>query len=176
MPIRGSSIVFFAVGEGRRDGVFGGDKRFEADLNGPVDGEIGVVPTQGAFHVGSVGCGNFVVEVGDVADHEEAMGAAGRHPEAVVRFGIEHISIPHTKGRRAFAEIDQHIKNGAGGDPYELALRCVAGLVVQPAEDMLGGAAVIVLDEVEIQPRIGEGLAVPCLHKETTGVAEDFGF
>ena len=37
-------------------------------------------------------------------------------------FGIEHIPVPHAEGGRAFAEINQNIENGAGGDPYKLAL------------------------------------------------------
>ena len=63
------SFVFFAGRKGGGYGIFRGDKRLEADFDRPVDGEVGIVPDQGAFHVGPVGCGDFVVEVSDIAEN-----------------------------------------------------------------------------------------------------------
>jgi hypothetical protein len=41
---------------------------------------------------------------------------------------------------------------------------------------MLGGAAMVVLDKIEIEPDLAEGVAVPCLEEEAARIAKDFGF
>jgi hypothetical protein len=41
---------------------------------------------------------------------------------------------------------------------------------------MLGGTAVVILNKVKVQTSLTKCLAIPCLHKETSGVAEDFWF
>ena len=41
---------------------------------------------------------------------------------------------------------------------------------------MLGGTAVVILNKVKVQTSLTKYLAIPCLHKETSGVAEDFWF
>ena len=169
-------LVFFAVRKGCCYSVFRGDERLEADFNRPVDSEFVIIPAQGAIHIGAVGRGDFVMKIRNVAENKKAMGATWRDPETIVGFGIEHITIPYAIGGRAFAKIDQHIENCAGGNPYELALRGITRLVVESTQDMLGGTAVVVLDEVEIQTSLTKCLAIPCLHKETPRVAEDFWF
>ena len=91
-------------------------------------------------------------------------------------FGIEHIAVPYAVGGLAFAEIYKQSKDGAGGDPYELALRGIAGLIVETTEHMLGGAAVVVLNKVKVQTHIAKCLTIPCFHKEASGIAKDFWF
>jgi hypothetical protein len=116
------------------------------------------------------------MKIRDVAQHKKAVRATWRNPKTVVGFGIEHISVPYAIGGGAFTEINKDIEDRAGGDPDEFALGGITRLVVETTKHMLGGAAVIVLNEVEIQAHIAKCLAIPCFHKETTGIAIDFWF
>ena len=170
------SIVFFAVHKGSGYGVFGRNEWLKADFDRPVDGEVGIVPTQRPFHIRAIGRGDFVVKIGDIAQNKEAVRATWRNSETVVGFGMEHISVPYAVGVGAFTEINKDIEDRPRGDPYELALGGIARLIVETTEHMLGGAAVIVLNEVEIQTHIAKCLAIPRFHKETTGIAKDFWF
>lgn len=92
------SIIFFAGRKGGGYGVFGGEERLEANFDRPVNGKVGVVPDQGAFHIGAVGLGDFVVEISDIAQNKKTMRATWRNPETVVGFGIEHIPVPYAVG------------------------------------------------------------------------------
>lgn len=71
------------------------------------------------------------------------MGAAGWNVETVVRLGIQHVAVPDSEGRRAFAQVDDHVKDRAGSDPDELALGRLTKLVVQSTQYAFRGAAVI---------------------------------
>ena len=90
-------------------------------------------------------------------------------------FGGEHVAIPFSEGGRTLAQIDEDIEDGAGGDPDEFALGRRAALVVEPAEDILCGAAVIVLHEIGVDSELGESFLVPALEKKSASVAENAG-
>jgi hypothetical protein len=45
---------------------------------------------------------------------------------------------------------------------------------MKPAKNVLGGAGVVVLNEIEIADKFAECLLVPGLEEKATGVAEDF--
>ena len=56
--------------EGRALGVFGGDD--QVFLDGPGDGEVGVIPEDGALGRGQVRLGDFVGEAGLFTQYKEA--------------------------------------------------------------------------------------------------------
>lgn len=101
------------------------------------------------------------------------MRATWRHPEAFVGFGGEHVAIPFAEGRGAFPKIHQYIEHRAGGDPHELPLGRGAALVVQATENILCGAAVVVLHEIGADAELGEGFLVPRFEEKTARVAEN---
>ena len=116
------------------------------------------------------------MEIGYITQNKEAVRATWRNPETVVGLGIEHISVPYAVGGGAFTEINKNIEDRARGDPYELALCGITRLVVESSQDMLGRSTVVVLDKIKIQTSLAKCLAIPCFHKETTGIPIDFWF
>jgi len=101
------------------------------------------------------------------------MRATWRHPEPLVGLTGEHVAIPFAEGRGAFPQIHQYIENRAGGDPHELPLGRRAALVVQATENILCGAAVVVLHEIRADAELGEGFLVPGFEKKTSRIAEN---
>ena len=168
--------IFFAVFKGRCSGILGGDKRVDANLDGPLDGKVGIIPAESALCIRAIRGSDLVVKVGHIAQHKEAVGAAGWNPKPIVGFVVEHITIPHPISRRALAKIDEHIEDRARSDPDEFALRRIARLVVQAAKDMPGGTAVIVLDKIEVEACLAESLAVPAFHEKAARIAKNSGF
>ncbi len=170
------SIILLTSRKSRGHGILGGDERLDANLNGPFDGKVGIVPAESALRFRAVGGRNLVMEIGHIAQHKEAVGAAWWDPKPIVGFCVEHISIPHTVGGRALAKIDEHIEDRARSDPDEFALRRIARLVVQAAKDMSGRTAVVVLDKIKVEVRLSEYLAVPAFHEKAARIAKNSGF
>jgi len=77
------------------------------------------------------------------------------------------------EGRRAPPDVDGDVHHGAPRHAKELGLRGGRGLEVQAAERAgLGGEGVVVLDELGVDPRLGEIAAVVCLAEKAAVVAE----
>jgi hypothetical protein len=91
-----------------------------------------------------------------------------------MRFRAQHMTVPDTESRRTAAQINNDVEDRPGSDPDELALGRCADLIVQPAQHVFGGTAVVVLDEIKIQPDVTEGVAVPGLEEKPARIAEDF--
>ena len=78
-----------------------------------------------------------------------------------------------TERRGATAEIHGHVEDLAAHDPHELPLR-IGELVVEPAQHVLRGEAVVVLHEVERPVHGGlEPRAVEALEEEAARVGKD---
>ena len=113
------------------------------------------------------------MEVGDVAHDEESVSAPRRNPEALVGLRGQHVAVPNAESRRALPEINQDVENSSRGDPDEFSLGSSTSLIVESTEDMTCGARVVVLNKVEIDAKVSEGVAVPRFKEEASGVAED---
>ena len=100
------------------------------------------------------------------------MGETRGNPEHAVVFRRQFGAEPLAQGRRVAAQVHGDVKHRARSDPHQFALG-VAGLVVQPAQDAPGGAAVIVLDEIQVKARLPEGSCIPAFQKEAPLVAKD---
>lgn len=115
------------------------------------------------------------MEVREVGDDQEAVGAAGGHPEAFVAHAGEEVPVPLAEGGGVLAEVHDDVEDGTAGDPDEFALGGAVDLVVEAAEDGFFGAAVVVLNEVHVEAEGGEGFAVPGFEEEAAFVAVDAG-
>jgi len=165
--------VFFAVLKAWSGFVFGGENRLDADFQRPVDGKVGIIPAQHAFGLWIVRRGDFVVEIRRITHHQETMRTARRNVKAFVGISGQHISVPDSEGGRTSTQIDENIEHGAGGHPNQLSLCRISILIVQPAQNVLGRSAVVVLHEIKIEPDLAESLAVPRFEEESARVTED---
>ncbi len=103
------------------------------------------------------------------------MSASRRNPETLVNFCREPVAVPKAESRRALPEINQNIEDSTRSHPDELPLCCGSSLVVEASEDMTRGAAMVVLHKVGIDAKVPEGVPIPRLEEEASGVAEDLG-
>ena len=87
--------------------------------------------------------------------------------------GSQHVAIPNPIRRRALPQVDNHIEHGAGGHPNQFSLRRISRLIVQPAQDMLRRSAVVVLQEIKIEPDLAKSLAVPRFEEKAAGISGD---
>ncbi len=98
---------------------------------------------------GEVEVGAFVEEIGAFGDDDKAMRKAGWNPQHAVIFAREGHAHRLAEGGRAAAHIDGDIEDLALRHAHQLALRTLQ-LIVQAAQNALGGAAVVVLHEVQV--------------------------
>ena len=115
------------------------------------------------------------MKIRDLAEDQECMCTTGRHPKPLVGFGGKHVAVPFTEGRGACAQIHKHIEHCAGGDPNEFALGRGATLVVETAEDILGGPTVVILHELGKDSELGEGFLVPRFEEKTARIPKHAG-
>ena len=119
-------------------------------VEGPGDVEGGVVPDDGALSSRVVDVGGLVKDFGGVGEDEEAVGEACRDPEKFERmvfcWGFEAKSGPFTEVGGTEAEVDGDVPDVAGEYPNQLALGLFE-LVVEAAEDALGGEGLIILNK-----------------------------
>lgn len=104
-------------------GVLGGDGGFVVGdlgfdvIEGPGDGEVGVVPEDGALTGGIVAAGGFVEDFGGLGEHEEAVGEAFGDPEHFeLAFGVAWAEVeagPLAEVRRVAAEVDGDVPDVA---------------------------------------------------------------
>ena|GEM_PF-6836643 len=115
------------------------------------------------------------MKIGHFTQHEKSVSATGRHPETLVRIGCEEVSVPDAKRWRTLAEVNDGIKDGARRDPNQLALSRVACLIVETTQNVLPGAAMVILNEVGVKSEFAKSRPVPGLEKKAAFVAEDSG-
>jgi len=97
--------------------------------------------------------GGFVEDFGGVGEDEEAVGEAGGDPEELERVGAEVESGPSPEVGGLGAQVDGDVPDVPGEHADELSLGPFE-LVVESAEDALGGAGLVILDKRgrEIKP------------------------
>ena len=167
------NLILLALLEGGGGRILSRDDRIDSDLQRPGDGKIHIIPKEGTLGIRAVGSRDLVVEIGGVAHHQKTMSASGRYPESFVGVGCQIITIPDTERRGVLPEIHKHVENGSGSDPDKLALGRVPRLIMETAEHMLGGAGVVVLNEIRVDAERAKRLAVPGLQKKAPCVPKD---
>lgn len=117
----------------------------------------------------------FILKLRYFTEHVEAMGETRRHPKHSLVLVGDVLAYPLAKGGRALADVHSHVEDlpNRCADEFPLGL---PDLVVETAECTLARAAVIILDKVRIDTGLDEFPTLPCLHEESTFVAEDIGF
>ena len=96
---------------------------------------------------------------------------SGRNPELAAVLGGQNLAHPCSIGWGLRADVDRYVKDRAGCDPHQLALRLFA-LVMQPAQHMFGAFGVVVLDKLHIRARgLGQGARVEALVKKAPFIA-----
>ena len=94
--------------------------------------------------------GGFVEELGTFAEHHKAVRKARRHPQLPLVVRAQALAHPLAKGGGRLAQIDGHIKHFAFDHAHQFALGLLQ-LVVQPTQDTIGRARVVVLHELHVQ-------------------------
>ena len=139
--VNGDSISFSVLLRQYR--LVGGDA--------PVDGEVGVVPRDGALELRGVEAVALVLEDHLLAQHAEPVGETPRDEELpVVVLGELHGHVP-PEGRRASPDVHRHVQHGTPDDPHELRLREGRLLEMQPPDDPVARPALVVLYEVRLE-------------------------
>lgn len=142
---------------------------------GPGDGEVGVVPEDGALAGGVVAAGGFVEDLGVFGKHEEAVGEAFGDPEHFqLAFGVVGTEVktgPLAEVGRVAAEVDGDVPDVSREDADEFSLR-VTKLVMKAAQNAARGKGLIVLGEGGWEAELGEGVRIEDLGEPSAGVAE----
>jgi hypothetical protein len=101
-----------------------------------------------------------------LAEHQETVRKARRHPELAVVVGAQLHAHPLAERGRAFADVHRHVEHGPLHHAHQLALRLL-DLVVQAAQHAFAAAAVVVLHELVVGARgLVEGALVEALEKK----------
>ncbi len=168
------------IGEKGAGGVLLADGGLGAPelLEGPVDGERGVAPKDGALPRGKVEVGRLVENLGGVGEDEKSVGEAFRDPKELQlacfggRSKVE--ARPPAEVRRAAPQVDGNIPDMAGEDAHELALG-LAKLIMQAAENAFARERLVVLNEVAGKTCGSKGLGVEELREPTSIIFEAAG-
>ena len=116
----------------------------------PVDGEVGVVPGDGALGLRGVEAVALVLEDHLVAQHAEPVGETPRDEELPVVVARQLHGHVLAEGRRTSPDVNRHVQYGTPDDSHELRLREGRLLEMQPPDDSVARPALVVLDEVHV--------------------------
>ncbi|PIF19600.1 hypothetical protein CLU89_0986 [Acidovorax sp. 30] len=101
------------------------------------------------------------------------MGKARGHPQLLVIFLSQLGTNPLSKRGRVFSNINRHIENSPSDTAYQLALRPRFQLEVQPPQNALSAAAVVILDELMGRPRrFVKNPLIEALKEKPAGIPE----
>ena len=106
----------------------------------PVDGQIGVVPPEGALALAVPEAAGLVEHHCGLAQGEEAVGEANRHPELAVIAVAQFRSHPLAEGGGAAADVDGDIEDFPLDAAHQLALGFGLELVVEAPQHATAGA------------------------------------
>jgi hypothetical protein len=132
-------------------------------IEGPRDGEVWVVPEDGAFAGRVVAASGLVEDLGGIGQDEEAMRKTFGNPQelkfAVVVTGLKIERSPTAEVWRLRTEIDGDVPDVAGEDADEFSLG-MTELIVKSAEDAPRGKRLVVLGEGRGKTERGEGIGI----------------
>ena len=80
----------------------------------PLDREVRIIPPDATLVGGRIKRRGFIGHIGELAEHEKAMGGAGRDPDHGVVFGAQFESEIFSERGRITPQIDRHIVDGSG--------------------------------------------------------------
>jgi len=141
----------------------------------PGNRQIRIVPAQAVVGCRRIGDRDQVEDLGRVRQRLEPVREADRNIELPTPGRIEFDPMPVPEGRRAGADIDDDIEDGAGGHPHQLGLAVRRPLQMQAAQGAFApieGVADLV--EMRVQPGGGEGLGAEQAAKLAALVAGRF--
>ena len=113
-----------------------------------------------------------VHEIREVAQHQKAVGEPRGNPQHVMVFIGQRDARPSTECRRAAPDIDGDVEHRAGDHADQFSLG-VLNLVMQPAQSVFGGAAVVVLHKLRVASGGGKLALLPGLEEKSACIAED---
>ena len=116
----------------------------------PVDAEVWVIPCDGPFALRCVIIIAFILEHSFFREHGESVCKAFRHEELAVVVFCKFDCYVLSVGRRAFADVDRHVKDTAFDDAYEFCLGVRRLLEMEAADDAIAGFAFVVLYEAGV--------------------------
>jgi predicted nucleotidyltransferase component of viral defense system len=141
-------------------------------LDLPVDPHVGVVPGDAGLGQRVVVAGEQVGNVGNLTEHGEAVAEPDRDEELAVLLVVEDVRLPLAVGGRAPAQVDGDVEDRAARAADQLRLARL-GLEVNPTQGPLGGAGVVVLDELDPDAVLGPEAVTVGLDHEAAGVTVD---
>lgn len=103
------------------------------------------------------------------------MGEAFGDPEKLEGVWLEVEAFPFSEGWGVGAKIDGDVPDVAGEDADEFALG-FAELIVEAAENALGGEGLVVLNEVGGELVVGEGVLIENFREPAATISEALGF
>jgi hypothetical protein len=112
------------------------------------------------------------VDVGDLAEHAEAVGKALGDEQLPVAFVVQLVTLPLSERRRAAPEVDGDVPDPAAHAADQLGLAGTA-LEMKAAKDPLARARVVVLDEVAVNARLAPRLGAVGLDEKAAIVSVD---
>ena len=122
----------------------------------PVDGEVGVVPGDGALRLRGVEAVALVLEDHLVAQHAEPVGETPRDEELTVVVARQfHGHVP-PEGRRASPDVHRHVQHGALYHTQQFCLREGWLLEMKTPDDPVARPALVVLDEMHVRDFLSE--------------------
>ena len=167
--------IIAAVGEWGQVEVFLGDDGFgDGDL--PVDVQFGVVKADATFTFLVVKSITFIRYFRCFAEDGETVGEAAGYEQlaAVVRGQFD--ADPFPIGRGAFAKVDGYVEDLSPEHADQFALGIGVQLIVQAADDAIGGKGLVVLDKTIGGAFLMEGLLIIGFKKVPALVFIDDGF
>jgi len=141
---------------------------------GPVDVDLGVGEVDAEVVAGGVDVGAFVGDVGEIGEDAKAVGEALGDEHLLVVFVGEYDGGPAAEGFGVAADVHGDVKDFAPDDVNEFGLR-VFELIMQAADDVAGGAGVVVLNEGFLQSDFVVFMQVEGFEEKATVVTENFG-
>src|SRR3954470_13003995 len=140
----------------------------------PLDPDVGVVPRDPGLGARVVVARQLVGEVGDVAEHAEAVREANREEELPVAVVVELVPRPLPEGRRVAPQVDRHVPDPPPKAAHELRLPR-AGLKVEPAQGAAPRARVGVLHELHVDVQLAPVAFAEALQQKAALVDVDLG-
>src|SRR5436190_4451400 len=154
-------------GEARRVPISFGDDRVG---DRPSDPDLRVVPGDPGLEVRVVVARDAVEHVGLVGEHTETVAEAIRDEELAVGDVVELVALPAAVGRRIGAQVDGDVEDRASHAAHQLRLTL---LRVDAPQYALARTAVVLLDELRLDPELSELVGAKGLDEEAAFVAMD---
>lgn len=160
------------AGEKRQPGILVGDHR-PIGRDRPFDADRRIGEVQSGIARRRIISVALIGDLGVRLEGAETMGKTARHEETVAVLGGERGGDPATIGRRALAEIDGNVENGAAHDAHELGLGGRWGLEMEAADRAdLTRERLIILHEGNVQASFRQHGRTERLHEVAPRVLE----